>query len=249
MVLESNRDITEHKRSEEQTRSQKVQVELQRRLLEQREQERQQIARDLHDGPIQELTAATLELSILLMDEPPRDVAQNLETIQTTLQAQINELRAYAGELRPPTLAKFGLVKAVQSHLETFQEKHPGVRFQFEEEWLGSLLPEETNLALFRIYQENLTNIVKHSQATQVTIQVTKSLEQVVLEIQDNGVGFTVPDDWLDLAKHGHLGLVGMRERAEAIGGGLEIRSKLGQGTTLRVSVPLKNEPTAKAAD
>ena len=87
----------------------------------------------------------------------------------------------------------------------------------------AELLPEEMRLALFRIFQECLTNIAKHARATQVTIRLEKTEEAAVLEIQDNGVGFEVPQDWLELARQGHLGLVGMRERAEAVGGRLAI--------------------------
>jgi signal transduction histidine kinase len=160
-----------------------------------------------------------------------------LDALRSTLQEQISELRAYAGELRPPILTQFGLVKAIQAHLETFHNRHPEIQIQFEESSAGPLLPEQACLALFRITQETLNNIVKHAQATQATIRLRKTLEQVSLEIEDNGVGFEIPQDWLELARQKHLGLVGMRERAEALGGSLQVTSQPGQGTKIRVVV------------
>ena len=243
----SNRDVTDRRRSEEQALQYQARLEVNRQLIEQREQERQQIARDLHDGPVQELTGATFALRGLLMDECAPAVAAQLEAIQETLQAQINELRAYAGELRPPTLAKFGLVKAIQSHLEGFREKHPGLQVVFKESQASGLLPGEMRLVFFRIYQEALANTAKHSRATQVTIRFKKTPEQAVLEIQDNGAGFAVPKDWLELAHHGHLGLVGMRERAEAIDGTLTVVSQPNQGTKIQVIIPIQREGVAES--
>jgi PAS domain S-box-containing protein len=233
-------DITERLNSGEETRARTSKIELQQRLLEQREQERQQIARDLHDGPVQALTVATYAISGALMDGCSPVVAQQLEAIQTSLQEQISELRAYAGELRPPTLSKFGLGKAILSHSDTFQEKHPELHVTFDNQQEGGLLPEEKRLALYRIYQESLVNILKHAKATQVMIHLLKDQNEVVLEIRDNGKGFEAPKDWLELARHAHLGLVGMRERAEAIGGHLEVHSHSGQGTQIQIHVPLQ---------
>jgi PAS domain S-box-containing protein len=241
------RDISETRanqlallQSQEDQRVAQLHMEVQRRLLDQREQERQQIARDLHDGPLQELIAVTFTLQAMLMDNCAPEIAGPLKAIRTTLQEQINELRAYAGELRPPTLVTFGLVKAIRSHLETFQKKHPELQLHLEQSWKGSLLSEEIRLTIFRIYQESLVNIAKHARATEVTIQLEKTENQIILEIEDNGVGFKVPKDWLDLIQYKHLGLVGMRERAEAIGGRLELQSKPGEGTLLILIVPVQ---------
>jgi PAS domain S-box-containing protein len=236
-------DITALKRAEQEAQRLTAENEIKHRLIEQREQERQQIARDLHDGPIQDLTRATFDLQALVKDGCAPEIAQQLEAVQKAIRGQIGELRTYAGELRPPTLAKFGLGNAIRSHLESFQEKHPEIQLLFEETEHGGLLPEVARLALFRIYQETLTNIAKHAQAKTVTIRLVKVREEVILEIQDDGIGFEVPKEWLDLARRGHLGLVGMRERAEAIGGTLEIRSRPGKGASLRICAPLAPQP------
>ncbi len=232
-------DITERVQSEAEKRDRIVQIEIQRRLLEQREQERLQIARDLHDGTIQELTGAHYALEGILYTVQDETLAQGLKGIRDTIKDQVAELRAYASELRPPTLSKFGLGKAIRSHMEAFQEKHPEMQIRFEDEQVGELLPPEDRLALFRIFQEALTNIAKHAHATEVTVRLEKTETEARLEIRDNGLGFTVPTDWLELARAGHLGLVGMRERAESIGGVLEIQSAPGMPTRLIVTVPL----------
>jgi PAS domain S-box-containing protein len=232
-------DITERKQAEAERRTRSIQIELQHRLLEQREQERLQIAHDLHDGPVQYLTGITLALRGVLMDRCTPEMAQSLEAIQTGLQDQIGELRTYAGELRPPSLSKFGLGKAIRSHLDSFQDKHPGLQVTFNESQPGDRFPEEVRLALFRIYQESLNNIVKHAQAPTATIWLQQTQNQVILKVVDTGVGFEIPQDWLELARHNHLGLVGMRERAEAVGGQVEILSQKGAGTQVWVTVPL----------
>jgi PAS domain S-box-containing protein len=242
-------DITKRKRSEEEGRAQLVQIELQRRLLEQREQERLQIARDLHDGPVQELTAAALTLQVMILDSQNPNQTRSFEALKANLQSALSELRGYAQDLRPPILSKFGLEKAIQAHLETFQEKHPELSVQFEAQQEDEVLPESMRVAIYRIYQESLTNIVKHARATQVTIRLNQTLDEITLTVQDNGLGFEIPTDWLELARTGHLGLVGMRERAEAMDGKLEIRSASGEGLSVQVSVPLHGNPDAGEAN
>jgi PAS domain S-box-containing protein len=232
-------DVTQQKRIEKEAYDLAAQREVQHRLLDQREQERQQIARDLHDGPVQELTAATFALRNLLMGDNDPDSAGQMEAIQTTLQTQIHELREYAGQLRPPTLAKFGLEQAIRSHAETFQEKYPDLHIRLEMHQTGEILREPTGLALFRIYQQALINILKHARASEVLVRFVKDEQHAQLEIQDNGQGFEQPKDWLTLVREGHLGLLGMRERAEAVGGTLEVTTQPGKGTLIQVSLPL----------
>jgi PAS domain S-box-containing protein len=231
-------DITARTQAEAEVHARNIRVELQHRLLEQREQERLQIARDIHDGPVQELIAASMHLEGMILDCPDPNLAEAYEAIKANLQAAVAELRGYAQDLRPPVLSKFGLANAIQAHLEAFQEKHPELTIQYEANLAEGLLSESVRVALYRIYQETLNNILKHARATQISIRLDKSQDEVSLEIQDNGIGFEIPRDWLELARRGHLGLVGMRERAEAIGGQLEIKSTPGEGTIMIVNIP-----------
>jgi len=228
---------------EEQQRQGATQRELLHRLIDQREDERRLIARELHDGPVQELYAANLALQAILMDVSHPGLRQQLQGVADMLQTQIRELRGYAGELRPPTLSKFGVGTAIQAHLETFQEKNPETRVHFSETGRDRPQGEEVMLALFRIYQEAMSNIAKHAQASEVRVRLKKGAERVVLEIRDNGVGFEPPRDWLEMARQGHLGLVGLQERAAAVGGQVQIRSQKQRGTWVRVVVPTQPPP------
>ncbi len=232
-------DITDKKQYELTRLNDRIHIELQRRLLDQREQERQQIARDLHDGSVQELNGILFTMHDLLLNENNPESIEQLQSIRKTVQGLIHKLRDYIGELRPPVLKEWGLGKAIRSHLRNFQKKYPALSIHFPEGAQDALLPEEMRLALFRIYQESLTNIVKHAQATEVQIELHIDQQQVVLKIQDNGVGLNKTVDWLDLARNKHLGLVGMRERAEAVGGQIEIQSGAEGGTTITVQAPL----------
>jgi PAS domain S-box-containing protein len=234
-------DVTAQRQIEREAQEIGAQREVQHRLLDQREQERQQVARDLHDGPVQELTAATFALREVLMGACAPEETHKLEAIQASLQAQIHELRDYAGELRPPALAKFGLEQAIRSHAEIFGEKHSDLVIRLEMHQIGEILPETTGLALFRIYQQALANILKHAQASEIRVQFEKNERRAQLTIQDNGQGFELPKDWLILVRAGHLGLLGMRERAEAVGGTLEVTSQPGKGTLIQASVPVKS--------
>jgi signal transduction histidine kinase len=217
------------------------QIELQHLLIEDREQERAQLARDLHDGPVQDLIVTSIALQGLSEGLDPQYTGQ-LEKVKESLQAVVGDLRAHALELRSPILSKFGFVKAVQAHLETFQRLHPELNVQLEASPEDPLLPEACRETLYRIYQEALNNIARHAGAIQVVIRFQVTGKLAVLEIADNGAGFNPPDDLRSLARQGHLGLVGMHERAEAAGGSLKVVSKPGAGTRLRAVIPITKE-------
>lgn len=231
-------DVTEQKKLEQARVHDQAELEVQRLLANQREGERTRIARDLHDGPVQELVGITFSLKGMIDDAQGSPLQPDLLSIQSTVQKLIDTLRAYAGELRPPTLMKFGLSKAILSHLDDFHEKHPEIDVEFDATPEEQLLPEDIRLALFRIYQEAMNNILRHAEANRVIVRLHIEDTEALLEIQDNGVGFTPPDEWMELARNKHLGLVGMRERVESIGGRMTITSQKGIGTGIHVSVP-----------
>ncbi len=216
--------------------------EIRRRLIEQREQERLQIARDLHDGPLQDLIGLTFslnELTHLEDDAGNPAIREELQEINATVHALIAELRQFAGELRPPALAQFGLKKAIASHVEIFLQKHSEMRIALDLDFEDGGLPETLRLAFYRIFQESLNNILKHAHASQINVQLRRQPSHLLMQIEDDGAGFQLPEDWLELAQHGHLGLVGIRERVDAIGGSVEIQSQPGQGTKICVTAPV----------
>jgi PAS domain S-box-containing protein len=236
-------DITERRVLEQAKIQSQIQLELHRLLIKQQEAERLKIARDLHDGPIQDLVGDILALQGLILNAPAEADRQTLEAIKQDVQQQIENLRAYAGELRPPALVKFGLAKAIRSHLDTFHEKNPWIAVRLDVKDENQSIPEEIRTALYRIYQECMTNAVKHAQAAKIDVRFCSDLQAVHLEVRDDGVGFELPTNWIELAREGHLGMVGIRERVEAVGGEVEIISKPGDGTNIRVHVPLASRP------
>jgi PAS domain S-box-containing protein len=222
--------------------------ELQRRLMESRENERLHLAQELHDGPMQELHAITFHLAALQNSLCDESGWAQLAAGQAALQQVLRSLRMTATELRPSTLIPFGLAAAIRSHAEEFQKRYPELETVLELVASEPLLPERVRLALFRIYQHALMNTVKHAQARRIMVRLSQISEQLYLEIEDDGCGFEMPAHWIELARQGHLGLVGMTERAEAVGGRMRVISASGKGTLIQVSVPYSAQPVAMPA-
>lgn len=214
-------------------------TEVQRRLMESTEAERLNLAQELHDGPIQDLYGVSFQLQQLDSDLQGHPNQETVNEIRSSIQSVISILRYTCGELRPPTLAPFGLEKAIRSHAEHFQESHPELTVQLDLMRDGQLLSEQTRLALYRNYQQLVSNVVRHAEATQLMIRLKVDDQYVTLDVEDNGCGFHLPDRWIELARSGHLGLVGASERAEALGGHIEVKSKPGGGTLIRTIVPI----------
>lgn len=236
------REIEEHKRAEAEL------GEVRRLISRSREAERVHLARELHDGPMQDLTAmdfALFELAEQLSVEDVAAVSTEIQTLRKRL-VQINQtLREMANDLRPPILAHAGLQAALRSQVAQFKKRYATPRVMLSLPDRAEPLPEASQLALYRICQQALHNIQQHAQAEKVWIRLACEPAQIVLEIQDDGRGFEVPDRWMELARQGHLGLVGMAERADHVGGHLTLESQPGHGTTVCVVVPRTGNPPA----
>jgi PAS domain S-box-containing protein len=217
-------------------------VELQQRLMHGREIERLKIAQDLHDGPLQEIIGVSYQIQALENNLPTEADNELLHGIQEALQQLTKSVRSICGELRPPTLVPFGLEKAILSHAEEFQGTHAEPKIELSLAHDGQTLSEQVRIALYRIYQETLNNVLHHSHAATVWVRFMLDEEHAILEIQDDGVGFELPNRWITFARQGHLGLVGAMERARDIGGSLEITTAPGQGTLVRATLPVKEE-------
>jgi signal transduction histidine kinase len=231
--------------TEKQIAEHNIQIEVQHRLIQQREMDRLNIAREIHDGPLQELIGISYFLQDALATASEREDAyeclqSKVKSSLTSISKQSADLRRFCSELRPPALAPFGLEPAIRSHAELFQEKHPDIHISLQLEHDGQRIPEVKRMALFRIYQECLANVVRHSHATEVEVYLSMTDSLVQLEVRDNGQGFKVPEKWVDLARDGHLGLVGIMERAQAIGGKVSVYSSPGKGTRMISSIPLE---------
>lgn len=236
-------DVTEERRLEEEKRQHLTEMEVHHRLLEYREKERQEIALDLHDGPVQDLSG--LLFNIQFTKEAAKDAAVklDLEQIALSIKQIIRDLRGTINELRPPSLIRFGVTRAIEFHAEDFLEKHPEIDLSLDLRPLGegARLADAVHLTLFRIYQEAMNNIARHAQATEVWVSFGRVDGAAVLEIRDNGRGFPVQTGLAEYTQRDHFGLAGMRERADSVGARLDITSAEGGGTTVRVEIPLEN--------
>lgn len=230
-VMVAIKDLTAHKRAE--AAVQDLKQHLQRNI----EMERLRLAQDLHDVPLQQLYGVIYRLEELRVTSDPESaqtISQTIRDIQMTLDA----LRMVASELRPPSLSRFGLEKAIRSHMHEFREKHPELQTQLILAKDLQALPEDVRLVLFRVLQECTSNIVRHAQATQLKVEFNFDAEEARIEVSDNGKGFVVPTEWLSMVQDGHYGLAGMAERVSAAGGKLEILSQPGVETMVRVVIP-----------
>jgi PAS domain S-box-containing protein len=229
-------DITERKQMEAEL------AELQRRLMEGRETERLQLARELHDGPIQDLYGISFLLKAFSESLPAQIDPQATDDLLKMMTNVISTLRTICGELRPPVLAPFGLAKAIRSHAENFQEAHPSSKVKLDLMTEGPNLPEQVQLVLFRIYQQILNNVARHAKASNINVRFMVDAEEAILQVKDDGTGFDMPARWIELARKGHLGLVSASDRARAIGGHLRVESEPGKGTIVTVHVPYTME-------
>ena len=199
------------------------------------EEERRRIARELHDTVRQQLVAMRLASAELRAGKARSTLGQRLAKLDSLLAAADAELDRAVFGLHPPALGEQGLVEAVSQHAASWSSLF-GVPVDLLARGLRkTVLPTPMVASLYRIVQEALTNIAKHANARHVSVVLSRQGRQLKLSIEDDGAGFVVAQ-----RPAGRLGLVGMRERIEALGGSLEIESAPGQGTTVLVSVPLQ---------
>ncbi len=198
------------------------------------EDERKRISRELHDDTIQALVVVSRDLE----DIASRNSRQKAAKIREEVRRIIEGLRHFSQELRPSILDDLGLIPSLQ-WLASDLEKNHGIHAEMEITGSQRPLPPEAELMLFRITQEALTNIRRHSGATDAGVRIEFLEDKIRLIIRDNGKGFKLPARLGDLAATGKLGLAGMLERVQLIGGTLKIETKPGQGAELTIQVPL----------
>jgi PAS domain S-box-containing protein len=214
-------------------------AELNSRLQSSMELERLRLAQELHDSPMQSLYSAIYRIEELRNAADP-ELKEALMDVKQHIQNVLQDLRATAKELRPPTIFNFGLENAIRSHANDILEKHPNLSIHLSLAHDRQILPEKVRLALFRIFQQSLANVIRHAKATEVHVRFSFDAEEVHLEISDNGKGFNVPPNWIDFVRQGHYGLAGAAERANALGGVFRVQSKPEHSTTIQVTIPWK---------
>jgi signal transduction histidine kinase len=179
------------------------------------------------------------DIQNLKEEDTDQAVKAGLLSLESSLKNAIQELRQFVNELRPPTLIDVGLVEAIQKHATDIHEKFPELELGIDLDERINVLSERLSLTLYRICQEALQNAIRHAKATRVVIHGSSDDDQVILIIQDNGIGFSATNHFAELAANQHYGLTGMKERAEAVGGTLQVVSKPGSGTRIQACIPL----------
>lgn len=201
------------------------------------ELERRRWALEIHDGIAQSLANIYYRIQACkkLLPKDPEKAQQGLDEIENLMNEAVTEARGVIDDLRPSILDDVGLVPAIEKYLKRVKEEnHISVSFE-----VGRSVPRlssEVETAVYRIIQEALSNVRKHARATEVKVEIASQGNRLVAKVADNGCGFDIEmvdtegDNW---------GLIGMRERAEIIGSFLQIESSIGQGTMVRLEIPI----------
>ena len=201
------------------------------------EEERMRLARELHDDTIQAVIALKQRVQLAQKSVKDQNTRKSLSELETLAEQTIENLRRLTRALRPIYLEDLGLVTALEMLAnETKRANHLDIKFH--QQGQERRLSREVELALYRIAQEALNNVVHHAKAKHAVLQVVFNRE-IKLEVTDDGVGFNVPKSPTDFAPSGHFGLLGIRERADLIGARLEVQSEAGRGTRLIVHLPI----------
>jgi signal transduction histidine kinase len=233
-------DLAERQREREALRHSYEELRaLSARLRDVREEESARIAREVHDGVGQMLTALGMDVAWLegkLEIYPPtirEELSGKLRSMSQLLDTTMGVVQRIVTELRPSVLDELGLEAAFEWYVEEFQQR-TGIVCQLHLSLADTVLDADRSTAFFRILQEALTNVARHAGATAVEIRLAADAERIVLEVVDNGRG--IPED--KIADRRSLGLLGMRERARSLGGKVIVRGTLGEGTIVEVTLP-----------
>jgi PAS domain S-box-containing protein len=224
----ADRDVTERVRAEEERRR------LLAELVRVQEEERRRIATEIHDDPVQAMTAVEMRLESLRRRIGSGEERRTVEQLGASVSAAIGRLRRLLVELRPARLDREGLASAVQALLDRLRAD-TGADADLEDRTLLEV-PPDTGTVLYRIAQEAVTNIRKHAEAREVRVTLAERDGGILLRVRDDGRGFDPEREAVEMP--GHLGLVSMRERAELSGGKFRITSTPGAGTTVEAWVP-----------
>lgn len=230
-------DISDRKRVEEELKSSRQQLrDLSVRLQTILEEERSRISREIHDELGQQLTILKMELSSLgkQLSEKEAPVKGRIESMCALVDTTIRTVRKISTEMRPWMLDDLGLTAAIEWQVEEFRNR-TGLRCRFTARPEEITLDPDRSTTVFRIFQETLTNIVRHAGADEIAIRLEKRDDHLLLEVRDNGRGITEAE----IANSKSLGLLGIRERALLWGGSVQIRGTPAKGTEVRVKIPL----------
>ncbi len=241
------RDITEHRRAEEETKAFSRQLrDLSAKMEMVREEERAAISREIHDELGQALTALKMDVAWLAQRQTEKaDVfREKTQAMSRLIDTTVGAVRRISSELRPWVLDELGLGAAIEWQTQQFQSR-TGIRCQYPHLQENLPLDKELSTAIFRIFQEALTNVARHARATRVAIGLESGGGRVVLTVADNGKGITDEES----TDRRSLGILGMRERAHIFGGEFRIVGEPGRGTTVTLIMPAEGSPDSSRKD
>jgi len=230
-------DITERKQAEEARRKylERLKI-LSYRLLEVQEAERRYIAKELHDEIGQTLTS--LKLSIDMLSRlPTENITDSLSDLQVAVGKLLSQVRNMSLDLRPSMLDDLGLLPALLWHFERYTSQ-TNIRVLFKHSGLDKRFIPEVETVAYRIVQEALTNVARHARVNEAAVQITTKQNNLIIQIEDKGIGFDLVTVRAD---GGAAGLHGMEERLTLLGGKLTIKSSPGTGTRLTAKIPLED--------
>lgn len=239
LLLSVFHDVTERKLAEKQIReSQESLRKLSAHLQNVREKERTEIAREIHDELGQMLTTLNLDMSWVksMLPKNDRSVTARLKIMSNLLDTTIATVQRISTELRPALLDDLGLTAAIEWQAKEFQNRS-GIKCNFSYDQKNIDLDKDRSTTIFRIFQETLTNIARHSNASIVDISLNKTNDELILKVDDNGQGISKEKIYDPKS----IGIIGMKERATIHNGSLDIKSKRNKGTTVTLRIPIHN--------
>jgi signal transduction histidine kinase len=207
------------------------------KVVKAQEEERQRVARELHDQAGQALTALQFGLAQLEREVDSPRLKEQVESLRSLTVETMEEIRNLALDLRPSALDELGLVPALRGYIRDFSRRI-GIPIELEVTGLDARLPSEMELSIFRVVQEGLTNVAKHAMASHAWVSLRADGRRLEVSVVDDGVGFDV-EKMLGSPERKSLGLFGIQERVELMGGSLKVESQPGKGTRLYIQVPL----------
>lgn len=245
-LLKKHADL--ERETEIRRQAQQSHVELLRRMVNIQEDERRRLSRELHDQCGQDLTAMRLGLKFLEESIPVDEVTgRQFKNVRDLMDQISKEMHHISVELRPPALDELGLEMAVDSYAREWSSRS-GISIDVECRGLAQRrAPDDIETALYRVLQEALTNVARHAEAKRVSVVLERSDAGVSVIVEDQGRGFDLGILSSNISGRRHLGVRGMQERLEAVGGSLEIESIPGTGTTVYARVPFVKETEAKS--
>jgi len=220
-----------------------MQEDFSKRLIDSQENERERLARELHDGLSQDFAAIKTRAQLALTElDNPSNLHEQLNIIATEATQAIDETKEIAYNLRPYQLDRYGLTKSIEEMVKKISDSHKNkIMFQTRIDGIDGIFPKDSELNIYRIIQESISNITEHSEATEAEVIIEKNLSDVEITVKDNGKGFIIKSSESTEPIRRGFGLISIEERTRILGGKLTIQPIKGEGTTITVKLELED--------